>query len=98
MTITVTLAAAALPFASLAPSNLPSDDECEIAGIEYDRTEPTFISEGEITGATLFISCEFKVPTDVGAVRTVRDVKWIELDAEQAQVLIDAAEELVEGD
>jgi hypothetical protein len=90
-----------LAFASVAPS-IPADYRCEVVGIIVEHGDPTFADSGPVEGFVVSLVCPqtTTTATSTGGLRTTtEDVPlFIVLDAEQAQVLLDAAADLVVSD
>lgn len=86
----------------LAPSaDMPSPgvNECAIVSTEILRADPTMIDPTPVAESLrLVVYCGHGVATESGSIRTERDLKIIDVDVEQAQVLAAVAGELVAGD
>lgn len=73
----------------------PAVGECRIADIVVTRSEPTMINpDGEVTGLRVWQVCGFQVPTDTGGQRAVDDTFVLDFDADDADMVIAAAEAL----
>ena len=79
-----------------AGANLPNPDigACELADAVVHRSTPTMIApDGEITSSRLWLVCGYQYPGASGVVNK-DDTFVLELDADQATVVVEAASEL----
>jgi hypothetical protein len=94
------IAAAALALLSAVPGPpADPDDTCTIVVFAIDESDATLVNEPKAQSVTLAISCGVRVPgSEVGSTRLEQQPKWIVLDIEQARVLVEAAEDLLEDE
>ncbi len=86
---------------TLAPAELPTPgiNECAIVGTEIVRADPTLVDPTpDAVSVRLVVLCGQGVTSSSGTVRTERDLKVIDLDVEQAAVLVEAADDLLTDD
>lgn len=94
------IAGVAVGGGTLIAAGLPNPDvgECEFADIVVTRGNPTYINpEGEITGLHGWQVCGYQVPTGEGSdVRAIDEQFYFEVDVDDAELLVSAAEELLD--
>jgi hypothetical protein len=84
-----------------APSGPPADpdDTCTIVVFAIDQSDATLVNEPKAQSVTLAISCGVRVPgSEAGQTRLEQQPKWIVIDIEEATILVEAAEDLLEDD
>lgn len=75
----------------------PSIGECAIADFVFTRSEPTMIDpDGEITGARQWQVCGFQIPNGAGGYTAKDDTFYLDLTADEAEMVLAAAGELSE--
>jgi hypothetical protein len=91
--------AAALAGGGTAAFTMPSvgADECAIVSTDIEREDETLIDpEPPAVGVRIIVYCGHEVVNENGISRTDRSLKVIELDVDQATVLVEAADELLD--
>jgi hypothetical protein len=84
----------------LAAAGLPNPQvgECVWSEVVFTRSQPTMIQpEGEVTGGRIWQACGYQVPTGVGSnMRAVDEAFWTDIDADTAEMLIAASDDLLD--
>jgi hypothetical protein len=74
------------------------DDSCTIVVPYIQYSDATFAEEPKAESVILAVTCGVRVPgSEAGSTRLEQQPKWIVLDAETSQILLDAAEDLLEA-
>lgn len=75
----------------------PGYDECSIVATDVAYGEPTFVEpEPAAESMRLFVYCGQRVPNSTGSgSHNERSVKWIDVDREQAEIIVGAADDLL---
>lgn len=84
---------------TLVAAELPAVDfdECAIVSLDIASGEPTFIDpDPAATSMRIFVYCGQRTLNTSGTPINQRALKWIDVDVEQAEVILQAAEDLVE--
>jgi len=78
-------------------ANLPNADngECVWYNVAFDRSDPTYMDpDGVITGGLVSQVCGYQVPNSSGHLIATDDLFWTEIDAEQADAIIQASKDI----
>lgn len=74
-------------------------DECAIVSVDIERADPTLMDPApEATALQLIVYCGHTVRSGETATKTERGLKVVEVDLEQAEQLVAAADDLLAGD
>lgn len=74
-------------------------DQCDIVSTDVARADETFIDpEPDATSLRLIVYCGQRVITPTGSERNSPELKVIDVDEEQAVVIVDAANDLIQED
>lgn len=94
------IAASALLAGGLVPMDLPRPDRdsCELVSVTVER-EPSTLADPDpaITSLRLVVYCGQSVPTESGNLRNDPALKVLDLDVDNAELIVAAAEDLTEG-
>lgn len=94
--------AALLAGGALFAADMPnvSMDECAVVSLDIETGEPTFIDpEPAAESMRLIVYCGQRVVSSTGYVTNERALKYIDVDLEQAEVIVQAADDMVsDGD
>lgn len=81
------------------PDPTPPVGECTILDVVIEKSDPTFMSDGDVIAMRLYQECAFRMPgVNAGQMVTVYSTQTVEVDAEVAELIVDAAEDLVKSD
>lgn len=95
------IVAALLAGGTLLAADLPNvdSDECAIVSTDIETGDPTFIDpDPAATTLRLIVYCGTSVTSDTGYVSTIRELKYIDVDLEQAEIIVRAASDLLDDD